>query len=381
MKQNTYQNAQSILYSCQGKTGIFASPDRYRLQCWTRDFVVAVLGVLVNGSAEQRRLAQMQFNELARRQESNGQIPILYLEQALTWAMQKTTRSVHRYKKHGTISFMLKHFLRHGNVNQLTPWTRDSEVLYILGVATYYRITGDHMWFERHIPHIDRALRYIKNELVSNHLIYGSDWRDSKPEYTRSYLLTMQCWLYRAYSLLGMEIEADALKETIRDRFWVYEPNEAYFRDRLGTNEFDTLGNALAILYGVAHPDQYESIITKADSVCTPYGYKLDGVTLPPTSQNEREQLSRTPQNWVIWPWIHYYMVLALIKAGKPNRALEEFAKMERLEDFREFYLPDTGEGGGSYNQLWSACMHMQAHHALQNGLPDAMDNHPCTIL
>jgi glycogen debranching enzyme len=347
------RQAMGILASCIGNKGIWASSDRYKYQCWTRDFVIAVLPLILETEDPYYMLvAERHLDQLRKRQKPNGQIPILFLDNTTKWLKIKVQNSIQNKR----MSFMLKQFLNKDGVFNLTPWTKDSELLYLLGVGLYYQKTGNMEFIERHCKSIDRAFKYIENNLLYKGLIMGSDWRDTRPDYMRTMLLTNNCFLAHAYELLGMTKQANDLKDSIRKNFW----NSSYFVDFIGSNNFDTFGNALAVLTGVAKDSDHTNIIISANKLRTGIGFKLNGVTLPPKSAKEAELMSRIKQNGVIWPYIHGFMTLALQKMNAKKSTERALQQMTNLNGFYEFYNPDTGEGHGSKNQLWSACLYLR---------------------
>jgi glycogen debranching enzyme len=350
--------AKQILRSCFGNKGIWASDARYRYQCWTRDFIIAVLPLLLETNDRKGlQLAKHHLNELAKRQKSSGQIPILFLDNTLRWLAIKAMNSL----ESGRLSFMLKQFMSEDGVFNLTPWTKDSELLYLLGVGRYYQHTQDLEFIEAHSKSVDRAWEYIEQNLMYQGLILGSDWRDTRPDHSRRMLLTNNCFLYEAYQLHGMHLQAEATKAAIREHFWTGK----HYRDFLGVDEFDTFGNALAILTDIATPEETVEIMTSAKELDTPYGYRLNGVTLPPKDEKERQLMQRINQNGVIWPYIHGFMTMAQHHAGYTDLAKESFAKYQAQVDFFEFYDPESGAGHGSANQLWSACLFLRCWNML----------------
>ena len=86
-------------------------------------------------------------------------------------------------------------------------------------------------------------------------------------------------------------------------------------------------------------------------------------------SKEEAETMNRTPQHSIIWPFIHGFMILALVKEGKIDKAKEQFEKWNQLVGFHEFYDPKTGKGGGSRDQLWSACLYIRCFNAISGKL------------
>ena len=82
------QEALRILLSCLSPgNGIFASPDRYQYQCWTRDLSLAVAPLLLElGNSE---IVKTHLRNLSQRQRPNGQIPILFLSDEQEWRKKK----------------------------------------------------------------------------------------------------------------------------------------------------------------------------------------------------------------------------------------------------------------------------------------------------
>ena len=155
--------------------------------------------------------------------------------------------------------------------------------------------------------------------------------------------------------------KAKDIELALNEKFWI----GTHFRDYLGTGAWDTLGNALAVISGVAAGKQVERIFEKAEEFDSPYGYKLNTTTLPPKNSKEFELMQRVNQIGVIWPFIHGYMILAAQKAGKNYLAKVQFEKWNALPGFFEWYDPETGEGYGSTDQLWSAALYLRCADAI----------------
>lgn len=349
------QLARGIIETCIGPRGVWASPVRYKYQCWTRDFVIATEEALFDlGMYE---VAKTHLNELAKHQYQDGRMPIMFLDKPMRWLALKTWHSIRNWR----MSFLLRQYFSKDGIGQLSPWTRDSEFLYVLGVARLSRVLNDDAFLAKHAQQISAALNYVESSLMKDGLIFGGDWRDTRPDLTDKFLLTNNCLLYQAYALLGETKKAAVLKDTVNNRFWT----GSYYRDYIGVDDFDTLGNALAILFDIAPRNRWASIIQSAEALDTPYGYKLNKVTLPPKSKEETEIMLRTNQFGVIWPFIHGFMILAALKGGKDGVARRQFKKWTALDGFFEFYDPITGNGHGSVDQVWSAALYLRTTRAL----------------
>ena len=350
LNQNKLTEAEEIIKKCIGTNGIWASSSRYKYQCWTRDFSIATEDVLLGW--DKSDIVKNHLREIAKRQYDNGRMPIMFLDHTLRWLSIKAWNSIRNRR----ISFLLKGYFSKDGVGQLSPWTKDSEILFVLGVMKYVLKTNDQQFFNDHRKKIKKALSYVEDHLMKDGLAIGGDWRDTRLDLDDKFLLTNNCFLYEAYLLLGEKNKADSVKENINKKFW----NGKYYRDYLGVNNFDTLGNALAILFGIAPSEYFDSVFESAEVLDTQYGYKLNDVTLPSKSKEETEIMLKTNQFGVIWPFIHGFMILAAIKAGKYDLAKRQHDKWNKLDGFFEFYNPLTGRGHGSDEQVWSAALYVR---------------------
>src|SRR3989338_7557272 len=104
MNQNKLKEAHKILESCIGKKGVWAGIPRYKDQCWTRDFVIAVENVLLNSN--RKEIVKNHLRNLGNRQWENGQIPIMYLDNTFRWLATKAWKSFVEMRK----SFFLGKF-------------------------------------------------------------------------------------------------------------------------------------------------------------------------------------------------------------------------------------------------------------------------------
>src|SRR3989344_517982 len=356
LNQKKLAEAEEIIKKCIGTKGVWASSSRYKYQCWTRDFVIATEDIILGWG--QHDIVKKHLSELAKRQYADGRIPIMFLDHAFRWLAIKTWNSIRNRR----LSFLLKGYFSKDGVGQLSHWTKDSEILFSLGLAKYAVTTGDRTFLDKYKNQIEKALSYVEANLMKDGLTAGGDWRDTRLDLDDKFLLTNNCFLFQAYFLLGKSEKAEAIKNKINKDFW----NGSHYRDYLGVNNFDTLGNALAILFDVAPSNYFESIFSSAENLDTQYGYKLNDVTLPPKSKEETEIMLKTNQFGVIWQFIHGFMILAAIKAGKLDLAKRQFEKWNKLDGFFEFYNPLTGKGHGSNEQVWSAALYLKVSKAVQ---------------
>jgi hypothetical protein len=345
--------ATAILRRCIGENGVWADPSRYRWQCWTRDMALAIMPALIEiGEA---KVVHKHLENLSLRQRQNGQIPILFLDRTLPFLFEKVTSSLRQRR----LSFMLGRYLRN-ELGNLTPGTKDSEILYVVGMHEYANRTGDRSLLERYGLNIELAVAYIENELMYDGLTRGCDWRDTmERQLNRQTLLTNNCLLYHAYDLMGAKGKAMDLRDAINERFW----NGVSYLDYPGNDRFDPLGGALAVLYGAAQKGRHESLAASFRSVDTPHGVAIK-CRHNPTSDEEKAVIERT-DGVVVWPFVVGFATVALANMGERAMAEDQFRKLSALEGFREWYDPATGKGYGAQEQLWSATLFLRAARAL----------------
>ena len=357
MNELKLEEAKKIVEGCIGKNGVWASSFRYKYQCWTRDFVIATEDLLLEWGKDD--IVKKHIENLARHQYSDGRMPIMFLDNTVKWLAIKIWNSISNRR----ISFLLRGYFSKDGIGQLSPWTKDSEILFVLGIMKYVIKTNDQKLLSENKERISNALAYVEKNLMKDGLVFGGDWRDTRPDLDDKFLLTNNCFLFQGYKLLGEASKAEKLKRTINEKLWTGK----YYRDYVGVDDFDTLGNALAILFEIAPTEYLPLILQSAEVLDTSYGYKLNGVTLPPKSKEETEIMLKTNQFGVIWPFIHGFMILAALKSGATEIALRQFSKWSNLDGFFEFYDPLTGKGYGSAEQIWSAALYIRVHKAVEN--------------
>lgn len=340
------RKALAILESCIGTKGIWASPDRYKDQCWTRDLALAIQPLLLDLG---RTTSFEHLANLADLQQQNGKIPILFLDDEARWLEEKEAKS----KAQGRESFMLRRY-REGQLHDLTPGTRDSEICFALAVMDFNIRANEEL-----IVFHDRALKaiaYVESRLMVDGLHYGADWRDTMhKELLDKALLTNNSLLFLVYTLYGQKERAARLRKRVLESHLI----NGRFIDYPGSDRFDPLGGALAVLTGLAPEESYAGLLKSFRSVDS-----STGVTIKckhnPVSPAEREVIDRT-DGVVTWPFVVGFTVLAALRMGEEAFAREQFAKMQDMVGFAEWYDPATGQGYGAPEQLWSATLYARA--------------------
>lgn len=181
--------------------------------------------------------------------------------------------------------------------------------------------------------------------------------------YHRGY--TVAAWAAR---LLGedpepFEDKATTLRQAINDRLWRGD-HYAYYE---GSDRWEGLGTALAILWGVADDDQATAIFRTVRP--TPHGLPC----LWPPYPLWRPWLLRDEyhyHNATIWPFVQGYWAWAAASRGETGVFAAELASLAdlagRAPTYHEFYRRGTGRPDGSARQLWSAAGYLaMIHHGL----------------
>lgn len=354
-EQIKYDKALRILNGCVGSHGIWAGRARYARQNWTRDAALASMPALLE--LDRADIVRTHLANLARGQRRNGQVPILFLDGPAGHARflaDKAVKSVVSRR----MSFMLGRYLR-GELWNLTPGTRDSEILFLLALGEYSY--HDEAFVRGFDSEIAAAIRHVTGTLMPHGLALGADWRDTmEKELADKPLLTNNAALYRALTLHRKNELARALLARIRETHF---PGDRIL-DYPGSDRYDPLGGALARLSGVADLRDDTLLMHMFRSVDSPLGVTIK-CRHNPITEREAQVIEET-DGVVVWPFVVGFAVLAACHMGERDFAEEQFAKLASHEGFAEYYHPETGEAFGEHEQLWSAVLYLRAFHALR---------------
>jgi hypothetical protein len=155
------------------------------------------------------------------------------------------------------------------------------------------------------------------------------------------------------------------------------------FRDY--ADRLDTLGNLLAILFGVADQAKADKILDYIHGcgLDEPFPVRALYPPLQPGDKDWRDyyrvrNLNQPHHyhNGGAWPFIGGFYVAALVQAGRhaeAERQLERLATMNRQGrshewEFNEWCHGASGRPMGYAGQSWSTAMYLFAHDAVQHG-------------
>jgi glycogen debranching enzyme len=182
--------------------------------------------------------------------------------------------------------------------------------------------------------------------------------------------------------------ENSGLQDSLGRQRWIPEKRalvgESYYLPYLGFRAvgewFDSLGNLLAILAGIADSRRTAMIL----NLISRHGidtWPMRSLTpaIQPGDPDWRDYYGtlNTPHhyhNGGVWPFIGGFYVAALVGAGchrEASIALKKLAELNRLGEFNEWHHGESGEPMGVKDQAWSAGMYLFAYECVQRGCVD----------
>lgn len=350
---------------CRGlpRTASWGYPEPY-----TRDLMIASLGVLVSGDRTLLRSLKRVLETLARNQTPLGHIPSL----------------VHDPGDLGA---------------------SDTTPLFLLGLGWYRQAVGVPSFLEGAAT---KALTWMAYQCPDDSGLVAqqptSDWRDE--QWVTGYGLFVNTLNYGALRLYGKRAEANRAR-SIMNRLEVrggvlhrhvhegltvpHKPYYALWSYKVHQSErFDLLGNSLAILTGVASPTRARKMTAWVEAECAALRAQGDlALPLPPNffpfarpgdpdwhRRYAEYNLPGEYHNGGVWPFVCGFYVASLVAAGRlklaERRLLDLAALVHIVRDaptawgFNEWFKAQDGAPRGVDGQTWSAAMFLYAAHCVE---------------
>lgn len=267
-------------------------------------------------------------------------------------------------------------------------WPRQTDAIVgTVGAWACFVATGDRDFLAWSHEVTRASLARAEREVFDGHLFRGcASFMESNSGYPPRFAfrgravgatkaLSTNVLYYRGYTLaarsaklLGedpapFEERAEALKKAINARLWCQDRGwYAYYEDDRPSDRWEGLGNALAVLWGVADDEQTKAVfenVTAGPLPCLGPRYPLW------TPRLLRDEYFY--HNGMVWPFVQGYWAWAAATRGEVDVFAAELASLTtlaaRAPTFHEFYRPDTGRPGGSARQLWSAAGYLAMVH------------------
>ncbi len=390
LTQFAYQKALDVLDHCARPQGFYASglPGGYEA-VWARDSMITSLGASLVEKKYKLPFARS-LKLLAKWQTPKGQIPNCVGSYNIDRRSDKTYNTI------------------------------DSTLWFIIGHYVYARAYNTRALLRQQKNNIARALVWLtyqdpnEDGLLSQ--LPTMDWQDAFPHKYGNVINTQALW-YQVLRLVGREKQAEHLKRVVNGEIEKYlalfDPKLGYYLpwawknhdgDREQEEWFDSLGNVLAILTGLAKKTIAQKIIKHIEKEKINQPYPLKAIW-PPIKPGDKEWHSyfskcdaKIPLHYLnggVWPFIGGFWVAALVKVRQLDKAKKELEKLAqanlqiiknpstppyisptnkskkiskaklrqlRQKEFNEWLHGKTGKPMGEPYQGWSAGTYVYAY-------------------
>lgn len=366
-----YSNAIKVLEHCAKPTGFYASglPGGYEAT-WARDSMITSLGAGLIGDKFKDAFGKS-LELLAKNQSALGQIP--------------NAVGSYNIERQSDVTF-----------NSI-----DSTLWYLIGHHVYKNVYQDDVLFSKYQESRKRALLWLKYQDPNEDTLLTQqptmDWQDAFPhKYGR--VISTQALYYAVLRLEGENARAEHVKDVVSGRtetyLSLYDTKLGYYlpwiwkthnKFREEGRWFDTFGNLLAIIVGLANDKIAENILNfiEKEKIDKPYPCKA---IYPPIKRGSKDWHdyfddceARTPYHYLnggIWPFLGGFYAAALVKAGRlkeAEQALESAAQANKLAregewGFHEWIHGKTGKiaGGSNPYQAWTAGTYIWAYNCVK---------------
>ena len=384
---------------CAKKTGFYASglPGGYEAT-WARDSMITGLGVA------SLSVVSRKFDAISQK-----------LKTAFLKSIQLLSQN---QSKHGQIPNAVGSYNTERR-SDVTFNSIDSTLWYLVGQQVFAESYKDKSLLKKYKRNIESAFTWLEYQDPNEDSLLVQqptmDWEDAFPhKYGR--VINTEALYYGVLKMYGKNKQAEHLKKVVNGEIEkylsLYDSKLGYYRpwawkshgpkEKEQESWFDTLGNLLAIVTGLATPKIANKILNYIDKskINRPYPCKA---IYPPIRKGDKEWHSyfdaceaREAYHYLnagIWPMIGGFYVVVLVKMkkfdkaqkelellakanslGRPLDQLEHSSTFERLGvkgewQFHEWLDGKTGklEGSSSPYQAWSAGAYLYAADCLKS--------------
>jgi serine/threonine protein kinase len=387
--QRATRAAVDALRHCCCPWGLKASGRRHgHHQIWARDSMIALLGARFSDDERIQSALRASIGILKEHQSPTGAIPNnvdcetqrpnfrAYADGGLWWIigssllapdLEEAAKILHWYECQDVDQSGLL------SMHEASDWhdlfcTRGKGLyvncLYVLALRAVAKqlATSDRVRSERYTERADAAVRKL-NALF---------WYHGDGELLPHLAHTFSTENRKDQDAIGRKRWLPVKKHLAEDRYYL-----PYLGFRAVGEWFDSLGNLLAILAGIADEEQTATIldfIARHGSDRPPL-FSLYPV-VEPGDPDWRDyygtrNLPQHYHNGGIWPFIGGFYVAALVKAGRMDAAAQALEKLTDLNlsgEFNEWYHGETVEPMGVQDQAWSAGMQLFATECVNRG-------------
>jgi len=359
--EKAYLEAVNVLKKCSSSNGLYASGVVNGYDAvWARDSMISLIGGSLSKEygREFKKVFISSLDTLAKNQSEHGQIP----NAVDKWSKRKTH-----------VDFL----------------SIDSSLWFILGSYIFKKRYGEKSL--RNSKEIKKALEWLEcQDSGENGIIVQlptTDWQDAFPHRYGSTINT-QAIHYGLLKLVGKKKDAEKLKKIINDGkdcglwnkeyYWAYRWKNHNRYKEIG-DWFDSLGNLLAVIFGLADEKKSLKILKyiRDKNINEPYPVKAIYPSMKKGSRYWQDYYldcdAGKPNHYLnggVWPYVGGFYVLALVKMKKFKEARRELEKLaESLLDgnFPEWINPVNKKSYGGL-QAWDAGVYIWAYESVKGG-------------
>lgn len=329
-------------------------------ESWARDFGFAAYGLV---AVEQYEVVRETLEAFFWHQRADGQLPVKL------HSMGVVTRFLHSvFEREQPTQKILKpkYVSGHG-----AP-SLDSQALVIIAALHYASQSEDHSFLEAYWPRITLAMKWLQKcrRDADSLLLYQeayADWADSIARegcilYTNVvYWKSLTEMARTAASLDHKEeavrylAEAESISRAINERLWI--PDPGYYATSDDLDNLSSDGNLLAIVWGLAKPEQTERILKVMEEagMAEPIPTRVVHPSYPMNMVALENRLGglenyHTDSSWL---WLGALHVIALTQNGDTEKAGQIFERIVdvivRDRQVHEVYGPD----GQPLSSIW----------------------------
>jgi len=325
--RRAYGIAVRDLRACYNPDGIVAGRLKFNAY-WARDGFWASLGALALGDHAQ---ALAQLETFIKYQFPSGKLPV------------RVEFVGHHFTGYNTLRSRPKVVGRAGGIFS-DPI--DPSALFVIAAREYLDRSGDLSFCARFDPVMDRAIRWLMRHdhdgdgLIESYWL--ADWMDSIIKFNKVFNLNVIFYeglrAYAALKMLNKEIEAaeefSRAAARVYERLQIFWTGE-YFCDWIwGTRRggFSSDGNVLAMLFGVATPDQAQRVLDhiRARRLDADTPLRISDPIYPAWRVFPMYYLAGIPgyHRTMIWPWLGTLNAICKARYGDRNGAFEDLARI-----------------------------------------------------
>ena len=397
------EQAWRVLRANQGELGLRAAGAAYP-EVWARDAIIAGLGIAASGGTDDLDSLRRSLRSLAAGQSRLGRIPnhvrriddngpliadtvfagaidasLWYIigYDVLTRGMDSTDDAAAVWESlqgaHRWLEYQDTNECGLLEVHESMDWAD-------LFANRYNSLLPNVLWFEA-----NQAMSRMATRLGRDDLIYAERAEDIR------FKLNQLLWV-------GPEVARDAAWIKCNREEWVYPTQlvdtmlvmRPYYLPYMAFRDFgdrlDTLGNLLAILFGLANEQQVNRILDYIveTGIAEPWPIKACWPPINPGEKDWREyyrqynlNIPDQYHNGGAWPYLGGFYVGALVRAGRMNNASQVRDRLAVMNwqsrggkewEFNEWFHGISGRPMGHTFQTWSAGMFLYADAAVRSG-------------